>query len=97
METLSWGNRYINEQLHCRVLCSCDKNEIKVLWPDWGCSEEEKSGKVETKTEPGKKKAGLGGGGTGQSRQDWQHTHWPRDERHGEHSESIILKGVKRE
>ena len=62
METLSWGNRYINEQLHCRVLCSCDKNEIKVLWPDWGCSEEEKSGKVETKTEPGKKKAGLGGG-----------------------------------
>ena len=33
------------------------------MWPDWGCSEEEKSGKVETKTEPGKKKAGLGGGG----------------------------------
>lgn len=88
METLSWGNRYINEQLHCRVLCTCNKNKIKVLWPDWGCSEEEKSGKVETKTEPGR---------TGQSRQDWQHTQWPRDERLGEHSESIILKGVRRE
>lgn len=60
METLSWGNRYINEQLHSRVLCTCDKNEIKVLWPDWECSEEEKSGKVETKTEPGKKKRGGG-------------------------------------
>lgn len=30
------------------------------MWPDWECSEEEKSGKVETKTEPGKKKGGGG-------------------------------------
>lgn len=68
METLSWGNRYINEQLHSRVLCTCDKNEIKVLWPDWECSEEEKSGKVETKTEPGKKKRGGGADRTIQTR-----------------------------
>lgn len=41
METLSWGDREVNEQLHCRVLSTCDKSEIKVLWPDWGCGEEE--------------------------------------------------------
>ena len=52
----SWGNRYINGQLHCRVLLTYDKNEIKALWPDWGRSEEEKSGKVETKIEPDKRK-----------------------------------------
>ena len=54
-------------------------------------------GRLKLRQNQAKKKRGWGGGGTGQSRQDWQHTHWPRDERHGEHSESIILKGVKRE
>lgn len=51
-------------------------------------------GRLKLRQNQAKKK---GGGGTGQSRQDWQHTQWPRDERHGEHSESIILKGVKRD
>lgn len=41
---------------YTRVLRTCDKNEIKVLWPDWGHSEEEESGKVETKIDPDKRK-----------------------------------------
>ena len=52
-------------------------------------------GRLKLRQNQAKKKA-AGEGGKGQSRQDW-HTQWPRDERHGEHSESIILKGVRRE
>ena len=38
------------------MLSACDKNEINVLWPDWGCGEEESQGRLKRRQSQAKKR-----------------------------------------